>query len=84
MSEISAIVELLGEKRVEKLKDEIVDILIERLREDLNDYGEYIFYPPDYSELMETAVKEAEKKIKKIYVDKLVEEGIKKMGVIEK
>lgn len=84
MSEISAIVELLGEKRVEKLKDEIVDILIERLREDLNDYGDYIFYPPDYSGLIETAVKEAEKKIKKIYVDKLVEEGIKKLGVIEK
>lgn len=76
MESVNALVELLGETRVEKLKDEIVEVLIERLRDDLDSWSEYIFYPPDYSELFEQAVKKAEKKIEKIYVDKLVEKGI--------
>ena len=76
MESVNALVELLGETRVEKLKDEIVEVLIEKLRDDFDSWKEYIFYPPDYSEIMEQAVKKAENKIEKIYVDKLVEKGI--------
>lgn len=76
MESVNALVELLGEKRVEKLKDQIVDVLIEKLRDDFDSWKEYIFYPPDYSEIIERAVTEAEKKLKKIYVDKFVEKGI--------
>lgn len=76
METVNGLIELLGEKRVEKVKDEIAEVLIERLRDDLDSWGQYIFYPPDFSELFEQAVKEAEKKIKKIYVDKLVEKGM--------
>lgn len=78
METVNGLIELLGEKRVEKVKDDIAEVLIERLRDDLDSWGQYIFYPPDFSELFEQAVKEAEKKIRKIYVDKLVAQGIEK------
>ena len=81
MERLNALIELLGETRVEKLKDEIVEVLIEKLRDDFDSWHEYVFYPPDYSEILEQAVKKAEKKIEKIYVDKLVEQGIKALKV---
>ena len=76
MERINALIELLGETRVEKLKDQIVEVLIEKLHDDFDSWKEYIFYPPDYGGIMEQAVKDAEKKIKKIYVNKLVEKGL--------
>jgi hypothetical protein len=79
METVNGLIELLGEKRVEKVKDEIAEILIERLRDDLDSWGEYLFYPPDFSDIYGQAVKEAEKKIKKIYVDKLVQQGLEQL-----
>lgn len=76
---ISPVLDLLGEENVTKLKEGIVEILLDRVRDDLEAWGRYVFYPPDYSEFIEKCVKEAEKKLRRVYVDKLVENGIKKL-----
>ena len=70
MEKINALVELLGEERVDKLKDEIIEVLIEKLRDDFESWKEYIFYPPDYED--------AETKIKKMYVDYYMQQATEK------
>ena len=79
MANINALIELLGEERVEKLKDQLVCILIERIRDDFDTWDKYLFYPPDYEEIIEQAVKEAEKKIRKMYVDHMVNKAKEKI-----
>lgn len=64
---ISGLSCLLGEERVEKIKDAIMDLIIQRVQEDLNDYDSYIFYPPDWNEDLEIAFVKAKKKALKMY-----------------
>jgi hypothetical protein len=78
MEKINALVELLGEERVDKLKDEIIEVLIEKLRDDLESWKGYIFYPPDYEDIINQAIEEAETKIKKMYVDYYVQQATEK------
>ena len=79
-NEITAIVEILGEERVEKLKDRLVDILIERIESDFETWDRYIFYPPDYEEIVAKAVAKAEKKIEKMYMDHMISKFKAQLG----
>ena len=78
MEKINALVELLGEERVDKLKDEIIELLIEKLRDDFESWKEYIFYPPDYEDIIKQAIEETETKIKKMYVDYYMQQATEK------
>lgn len=83
---ISGLSCLLGEERVEKIKDAIADLIIERVREDLSDYDSYIFYPPDWNDDLAVAYEKAKKKSLKMYeaailemTKKDIEEQLKKI-----
>lgn len=70
---ISGLSCLLGEERVEKIKDAIMDLIIERVREDLSDYDSYIFYPPDWNDDLAIAYEKAKKKSLKMYEAAILE-----------
>lgn len=83
---ISGLSCLLGEERVDKIKDAIMDLIIQRVQEDLSDYDSYIFYPPDWNEDLEIAYEKAKKKSLKMYeaailekTKKDIEEWLKKI-----
>lgn len=83
---ISGLSCLLGEERVEKIKDAIVDLIIQRVQEDLSDYDSYIFYPPDWNDDLAIAYEKAKKKSLKMYeaailemTKKDIEEQLKKI-----
>ena len=73
LKEISPIVELLGEERVDKLKDGICKAILEQVEWDLEHWGEYLVYPPDFTHIFDEAYESIEKKLKKIYTDKALE-----------
>jgi 23S rRNA A1618 N6-methylase RlmF len=73
IKEISPIVELLGEERVEKLKDGIMEIILEQVRDDLEHWDSYICYPPDFQDAFSEAYDEIRNKLKKMYKDKALE-----------
>jgi len=73
LKEISPIVELLGEERVDKLKDRICAAIITQVERDLENWGEYLVYPPDFEHIFDEAYESIEKKLKKIYTDKALE-----------
>lgn len=73
LKEISPITELLGEERVEKLKDGICEAILDRVKNDLEHWDEYLVYPPDFTNVFGEAYESIEKKLKKIYTDKALE-----------
>lgn len=44
----SALSLLLGESNAEEIKRKIGDLIVDRVADDINAYGEYLFYPEDY------------------------------------
>ena len=71
--EIKAMVELLGEDNVQRIKDSFADIIIRRFETDLDDYGRYLIYPPDILGTMEEAEESVQKKVEKMYKEAVVE-----------
>lgn len=67
MNKTIELISLLGEENVKKLKDRITDMLIERVRDDLDTYGEYLIYPPDIQATMDEAVEDTYTKVLKMY-----------------
>lgn len=65
------IIELLGKENVEELKKGVTELLIERVKDDLEDFDEYLF---DYGRLLDEVKDEVEanlkKKLTKIYEKK--------------
>ena len=62
IKEISPIIELLGEKRVEELKDKICEVIIDRVKNDLELWDRYICYPPDFNYVFDEAYEDVKKK----------------------
>lgn len=73
MKEITAIINLLGDENVERIKKELCNLLIKRFRDDLEDYSNYLLYPPDFFESTNDALESTAKKITKMYKDAVVE-----------
>ena len=59
--------QFIGADNVKKIQDGFADLLLEQVRNDLNDYGKYIFYPPDHEEILNDAFDKVSKKIQKMY-----------------
>lgn len=73
IKEISPMIELLGEERVENLKDKICEVILDRVRDDLDSWDRYICYPPDFSDIFDEAYNDIRKKLKKLYSEKALE-----------
>ena len=70
---LSALINLLGEENIEDLKKRIVDILVVRVENDLEDCAEWLLYPPDFTEVVNEAFESTQKKIEKMYKDAMLE-----------
>ena len=70
---IGALVQVLGEENVADLRKKLVDILIEKAESDLEDYSEWLLYPPDFRELINDAVNMTYKKVAKMYRDAIID-----------
>ncbi len=67
MNRTIELISLLGEENVKKLKDSITNILIKRVKDDLDTYGNYLIYPPDIQAMMDEAVEDTYNKVRKMY-----------------
>lgn len=63
-------IELLGTENLEKLKSGMVDILLERFKEDLDNYSYYLI---DIDEFMASIENEIKEKTKEAVLDKYVD-----------
>ena len=70
---ISALAQVLGEENVFNLRKKLVDILIEKAESDLEDYSEWLLYPPDFRVLINDAVDTTYKKVAKMYRDAIID-----------
>ena len=70
---LDGLVALLGENNVDKLKSSIADALVDRVREDIDNYGEYYLDPLDITGLMNEVLHDNEKKLRKMHKDAIFE-----------
>ena len=63
---------LLGEENEKRFKDEVTDILIDRVREDMESYNDYLF---DYESMLSEICDKLEKKLK----DRIFEEYMERI-----
>lgn len=73
MKNMIELMTLLGEDNVENIKKSITRIIIDRVRSDLDDYSNYLIYPPDIQEMVDDAVEDNYKKLSKMYKDAVLE-----------
>ena len=70
---LCALSSLLGKENVDVVKKRIGDLIVDRIKDDINHYDCYLFYPPDYKGVIEEAFEQVEKKILKMYKDAMLE-----------
>ena len=73
ITDISPLIQLLGEGRVERIKDEIAQLIIDRIKSDLDTWDNYIFYPPEHKDMFNEAFNSIQKKAKKMYSTAILE-----------
>lgn len=73
MSNLKAVIEVLGEENTERLKSSIVDIILDNIRNDFENYTCYILNPDDISEFVEECKKEAFGRIKEDVINNMME-----------
>lgn len=61
------LMQFIGADNVKKIQDGFTDLLLEQIRDDLRDYRQYIFYPPDHENIIDDAFDKVSKKIQKMY-----------------
>lgn len=72
MDNLKAVIKVLGEENVERLKSSIVDIIIENISNDFESYDLCLLDPDDVAEFIEECKKEAFEKIKEDIVNDMV------------
>ena len=70
---MQGLINLLGEENVTELKKKITDVIIEQVRSDMENYGEYFIYPPDMQAMIKEAMEAADKRVAKMYKDAVIE-----------
>ena len=80
-TELGAIVELLGEQNVNVLKSEIKDIIIDRIREDLEQCNEYILIPGNLQRVVDEIIEECKQEIKPMIREKLFEKALSQINI---
>lgn len=69
-------IELLGVENLEKLKSGMVDLLLERFKEDLDNYSYYLI---DIDEFMATIESEVKRSVQEIMVEKYTKVVVEKV-----
>lgn len=72
MDNLKAVIEVLGEDNAERLKSSIVDIILDNIRNDFENYTCYLLDPDDVVEFVEECKKEAFEKIKEDVVNDMM------------
>lgn len=73
---LGALKTLIGDDNVADVQKRIANLIVNAVADDLTHYQSqnYAFYPPDYIQgIIEEAVEESEKKMKKMYKDAMLE-----------
>jgi hypothetical protein len=70
MKEFKMLTEFFGAETVSELKDSIKDIILDRVKQDLEDYDMYLICPDDLVEFIEECKREAFGRIKEEMVSK--------------
>lgn len=70
---LSALEQLLDVETVKDIKKRIGDLIVDRVRSDINQYDYYLFYPSNYEETIDQAFEKTQKKITKMYQDAMLE-----------
>lgn len=72
MDNLKTIIEVLGEDNTERLRNSIVDIILDNIERDFNDYQCYLLDPDDITEFIEECKKEAFNRIKEEVVNDMM------------
>lgn len=72
MNNLKAVIEVLGEENTERLKSSIVDIILDNIRNDFENYTCYLLEPDDVSIFIEECKKEAFEKIKEDVINDMM------------
>lgn len=76
------LMEFLGAENVERLKNEITDVIIQQVIDDLHNSYDFIISPDDIvDDLIEEIIEEAKNKIKPEVEKKLYEKTMAKLGM---
>ena len=67
------LMQFIGADNIKRIQEGFADLLLNQVRNDLNDYGRYIFYPPDHEIILEDAFNKVSKKIQKMYEDAMLD-----------
>lgn len=67
------LISLLGEENVTELKKKIAELIVEQVRSDIENYGEYLLYPPDMQDTIKDVMSETAEKISKMYKAAVIE-----------
>lgn len=71
--EMSALERIIGSDNVQEVKSKIADLIVGRVKKDIDDYDYYLFYAGDYKQSIDEAFEKVEKKIVKLYSDACLE-----------
>lgn len=71
MNSFSSIAELLGEQNIERLKDGIIDLLLDAIKNDLDTMNEYLI---DFDDLFDEVRREVFENVKDKMVNKYTNE----------
>ena len=78
--------QFLGEENIEDMKKRIVDVIVERVERDMNDYGEYQYLvcPDDIIErLIDDTVDRVQDRVQEKLEKVVMERAMKKLGLSE-
>lgn len=67
------LMQFIGADSIKKIQDGFAELILRQVENDLRDYSCYIFYPPDYEEIIKDAFNKTSKKIQKMYEDAMLE-----------
>lgn len=67
------LMQFIGADNVKKIQDGFADLLLEQVKSDLRQYGQYIFYPPDHENILNDAFDKVSKKIQKMYEEAMLD-----------
>ena len=78
------LLQFLGEENIEDMKKRIVDVIVEQVRNDMQDYREYLIDPDDIVEiLIDETVKEVHANVKDKLEKVVMERAMNKLGLEE-
>lgn len=78
----SLLIQFLGEDNIEEMKKRVVDVIVDRVREDLSDYCEFLIDPDDIVErLMDDTIDRVQDRVQEKLEKAVLEKAMKKLGL---